>query len=124
MNKDTDLGAMLLGCFGIVTGGALVVVLVSMLSIFVNSWALATLWNWVAVPTFHLPVLLYWQAYGIVVIARFLTVHSDTSAQLQRDTETKVSTSNHVISTVAPIVSPIFTVFITWLVLHFLFAVI
>jgi len=124
MKQDTDIGAFLIGFFGLLTGGALLFVLLSMLSVFVESWALVTLWGWIAVPTFHMPELLYWQAYGIVVIVGFLSSHSMSLGQYQRDLDTKTSTSTSIIWGITNILGPVFTVFFTWFVLHFLFAVI
>lgn len=124
MKKDNDIGAIFIGCLGLLTGGVLLFIVITLLSVFLNAWALTTLWGWIVVPTFHWQALLYWQAYGIVVISSFLTNRSIESGQYQRDLDTKVETSTRITVSVLSLVSPVLIVFFTWIVLHFLFAVI
>jgi hypothetical protein len=56
----------------------LVVVLASCpLSVLLYGWALAKLWIWFAVPTFHLPALSITYALGLSLIVRLTTYQTD-----------------------------------------------
>jgi len=121
MKKDTDLGATVLGCFGILTGAVLYVALVVLLSIFVNAWALSTLWGWIVVPIFHLQPIVYWQAYGITVLISYLTSHTQTLKSWAAEQEVKTTTTQTAVWTVTTLIGPVLTVFFTWIVLHFIF---
>lgn len=121
--KTKDWGAVLVGCFGILTGGALVLVLISLLSIFINAWTLSTLWGWIVVPIFHVQPLLYWQAYGITVLASWLTKPSQSLKAWKAESEIKTTTAEALVYSVVTLTAPIMGVFIVWVVLHYLFVV-
>lgn len=95
--------------------GAIVwVVFISLVAIFLNAWALTTMWGWIMVPTFHLPVLLYWQAWGVMAIVGYMlpTTSVDTNAK------TKSWGEIIAIGLANAVGKPVLSVLLTWLVLR------
>ncbi len=71
-NKHKDLAE---GCL-IILGLILLVAVLCLLGAAIAMW----LWNVIMVPVFGMPVLGYWQMYGIMILARMIFGRSSSSS--------------------------------------------
>ena len=53
---------------GAVIGGIIIAILFA----FIFGYVVKYLWNWLMPTIFHLPLISYWQAFGIVILAKIL----------------------------------------------------
>jgi hypothetical protein len=58
----------ILKVIGMVLGGIVLGVLIA----FVFGWFVRLLWNWLMPPIFGLPLITFWQAWGLVVLSHLL----------------------------------------------------
>ena len=61
-------------------GGCMLTILVLVICIFLYAALGMWLWNIILVPLFGIPVIGYWQMYGIMILARLIFGRSSTSS--------------------------------------------
>ena len=61
-------------------GGCMLTILVLVVCIFLYAAIGMWLWNIILVPLFSVPVIGYWQMYGIMILARLIFGRSSTSS--------------------------------------------
>ena len=61
-------------------GGCMLAILVLVICIFLYAALGMWLWNIILVPLFGIPIIGYWQMYGIMILARLIFGRSSTSA--------------------------------------------
>ena len=61
-------------------GGCMLAILVLVVCIFLYAAIGMWLWNIILVPLFGVPVIGYWQMYGIMILARLIFGRSSTSS--------------------------------------------
>lgn len=69
-----------------------------------SAWVMVKLWEWFVVATFGVPMLEFWQAYGLVLLVRFLTSRqpSHDEEEYQRENTAKALIASVVYLTIAP----------------------
>ena len=63
-----------------ILGGCLVAVIAFAIVVFLGAAIAMWLWNAIMVPVFGLPILGYWQMYGIMVLAKLIFGNISTSS--------------------------------------------
>ena len=61
-------------------GGCMLAILVFVIGIFLYAAIGMWLWNIILVPLFGIPIIGYWQMYGIMILARLIFGRSSTSS--------------------------------------------
>lgn len=61
-------------------GGCMLAILVLVICIFLYAAIGMWLWNIILVPLFGVPIIGYWQMYGIMILARLIFGRSSTSS--------------------------------------------
>ena len=61
-------------------GGCMLTILVLVICIFLYAAIGMWLWNIILVPLFGIPIIGYWQMYGIMILARLIFGRSSTSS--------------------------------------------
>ena len=61
-------------------GGCMLTILVFVIRIFLYAAIGMWLWNIILVPLFGVPIIVYWQMYGIMILARLIFGRSSTSS--------------------------------------------
>ena len=61
-------------------GGCMLAILVLVICIFLYAALGMWLWNIILVPLFGIPIIGYWQMYGIMILARLIFGRSSTSS--------------------------------------------
>jgi len=109
MKKDGTVTG--LACLGLLVAFPLTVIISSIM----NGWALSTMWGWFVVPLFHLPELNIPYAIGISMVVGMLV------RQASQENKKEKSWSTIVAEIFAyAIFTPLFTVFLGWIVKGFL----
>lgn len=98
-------------CVGLVVSIALLTVL----GMFMNGWALSTIWNWFIPPVFHLVPLTLWQAVGVSMVFELFTGTNKISKS-QSDNKNTSATEALLTGVVTAILVPVFSVFFAWIV--------
>ena len=94
------------GCFWL--GGGFIVVIV--LSVIMNGWAISTLWAWFVVPIFALPTLGIAQAIGLSCLVGLFR-QSSTNSDKAKDTTDALATALG-----QALVTPVITVGLGWVI--------
>ena len=67
-----------------IVGGVVVIVLIVVVSSLIGAYPVMLLWNWLMPYLFELPLIDFWQAFGILVLFGMLFKSSSTSTQAQK----------------------------------------
>ena len=70
------------------TLSTLIAILILFPLVLLNGWALCQLWQWFAVPIFHVAPLRFVEALGLATLANFLVAHPYTKTQKEDVLET------------------------------------
>lgn len=110
--KNTD---EFTSCLGMVVS----FLVVAVLSIVMNGWAISTLWNWFVPSIFGLTTLTMGKALGLSLVAQVFTgrMYSDTKSEESSDSFTATIFK----SLLKVIFVPTMTVFFGWIILQFAF---
>lgn len=90
-------------------------ILFAVLSSIIHGWALVKLWGWFVYPYFDVPMITIPVAIGIALIVGMLAVKSD-----RIDSSKKQSTEDVIGGLIGNALSPLFVVFVGWVVTHWL----
>lgn len=90
-----------------------------MVSVFVDGWALSTIWNWFIPPIFHLVNLSLMQAVGVAMVFSLFT---RTNKLHNTDDSKKASSWEKLLEAfMVPVLTALLNVGIAWVVLQFAF---
>jgi len=98
-------------CLGIAVFLPLVIIVGSI----AGGWALSTLWGWFIVPVFNLPPLTIVQAIGVSIVVGTLKGSSSTNSDSK-----KKETSELISAIFVALLTPLFSVFLGWLLTLFM----
>lgn len=100
-----------LACFGLIVLAAVAIVV----SAVMNGYVISVLWGWFVVPLFSVPPLSVATAIGLSLAVGMLVSHSSPSNSEKKDT------GEVIVNLISQAVfSPLFTLFIGWLVKSFI----
>lgn len=103
-------------CFGMIVSTILLIVAGTL----VDGWALAKIWNWFMPTVFGLVSLTMWKAIGISMVFQLFT-RTDHIESGSKSSDTKSFGEIFVQSLVKVVLTPLFSVFIAWIVVQFAF---
>lgn len=91
----------------------------TIVSVFMDGWALSTIWNWFMPTIFHLVTLTIMQAVGVAMVFSLFTrtnkIDTDKSKEKKSSLEVWIET------TFISVFTPLFSVGIAWVVLQLAF---
>lgn len=111
MNRDDNT---FVSCLGMIASFVILLVV----SVIMNGWALATIWNWFIPPIFGLTTLTLAKAIGVSMVAELFT---GVKSKKSEDTKGKTYTEVLFTALVIEIATPLLTVGIAWIVVQFAF---
>lgn len=103
-------------CLGIIT--SLIVLFV--VGLLINGWALSTIWNWFVPPIFGLTALTTWKAIGVSMVISLFTGTNNLSAKTE-DNYNKSYSEVFYTSLLKVVLVPVFSVCAAWVVVQFAF---
>jgi len=113
MDKDNTFAS----CVGMVVS-LLVLLVIGML---LNGWALSTIWNWFIPPIFNLTTLTIGQAIGVSIVFELFTGTNRLVKSKDKNTSGKSYTDVFIESLITVILTPLSSVFFAWLVWAYIF---
>ena len=111
LDKDNTFAS----CLGMIVS----VLVLFVVGMFLNGWALSTIWNWFIPPVFGLTALTLGQAVGVSMVFELFT--GTNRLTKSKDTEGKSYTEVFIESLITAILTPVFSVFFAWIVWAYIF---
>lgn len=113
MDRDNTFAS----CLGILVS----LVLLFVIGMVLNGWALSTIWNWFIPPVFGLTTLTIGKAIGVSMVFELFTGTNRLAKASQSRTDDKSYTETFIESLISVILTPVMSVGFAWLVLQFAF---
>ena len=93
-------------------------VVLAVLGVYMDGWALSTIWNWFIPPIFGLVSLTLMQSVGVAMVFSLFT---RTNFLKNADTRKQTSLEKFVETAIVAVFTPLFSVAIAWVFLQFAF---
>ena len=100
------------------------VLVLFVVGMFLNGWALSTIWNWFIPPVFGFTTLTLGQAVGVSMVFELFTGTNRISKAkdaTKNDLSKKSYTEVFIESLITVILTPVFSVFFAWIVWAYIF---